>query len=207
MSGKETKQRILDASNELFATYGYDDVSMRDISKQVGITEGAIYRHYESKAQILDEIITLLGKKVDWILHVLDKEQMDEYIETETPRQVLERCKVKFSKKDFKFMAYAFSIAIQEHLTNQSAKELIIHQLYYEVTERIDYILDQLQERGGIPQFNTSALSKVWARFSLSSLILWVSLSNSGVLPDKAEVDYLNTIDWLIELALSGEAQ
>lgn len=207
MSGKETKQRILEVSNELFATCGYDDVTMRDIGKKVGITEGAIYRHYESKAQILEDIITSLGQKVGWIIHSLEKEQLDKYLKTETPRQVLERCKITFPKTDFLFMAYAFSIVLQEHLTNPAAKELVIHQLYYKIAERIQYVLDRLQEQDSIPKFSTKAFSLVWARFSVSSLALWVSLCNSGISPDKAEVDYQSTLDWLTDLALSGRAK
>lgn len=207
MARKDTKQRILKVANELFATYGYDDVTMRDIGKKVGITEGAIYRHFEGKAKILEEIIALLGEKVDWILCSLDKEKIDKDIEREEPRQILENCKLIFSNEEYLFMSFAFSIVLQEHMTNPAAKELLIHQLYYEVAERLKYLLDRLQERGGIPHFDTSAFSLVWTRFSVSSLALWVSLCNSGISPEKVEVGYLSTVDWLIESALSGKVQ
>lgn len=207
MPGKETKKRILEAATKLFATYGYDDVTMRDIGKMVGITEGAIYRHFEGKAKILDEIISQLGEKVSWILHQLDKERMDKYIENEEPRQVLERCKISFSTEEYIFMVYAFCVVFQEHLTNPAAYELVIRPLYFELGDRLRYVLDRLQERGGIPHFNTTAFSLVWARFGISSLMLWASLSNSGTPPEEAKVDYPSTVDWLIESALTGKVQ
>lgn len=207
MAGKETKQQILNVANELFATSGYDCVTMRDIAKQVGITEGAIYRHYDGKEKILDEIIFLLSQKVNYILHSLDKKTMDKYMETETPRQILKRCKIIFPLADFIFLANAFSIVLQEHLTNTSAKDLVVHPLYFGVAERINYVLDRLQERGDIPKFNTTAFSLVWVRFAISTLSLWVSLGNSGIPLEEAEVDYPGTIDWLIESALSGSFQ
>lgn len=207
MPGKETKKRILEVATKLFATHGYDDVTMRDIGKMVGITEGAIYRHFEGKAKILDEIISQLGEKVSWILRQLDKERMDKYIETEEPRQVLERCKISFSTEEYIFMVYAFCVVLQEHLTNPAADELVIRPLYFELGDRLRYVLDRLQERGDIPHFNTTAFSLVWARFGMSSLVLWVSLCNSGIPPEEAEVDYPSTVDWLIESALTGKIQ
>lgn len=104
-------------------------------------------------------------------------------------------------------MTNAFSIVFQEHLTNPVANELVIRQLHDEIAQRIKYVLDQLQARGEIPKFNTMAYSLVWARFSVSSLALWVSLSNNGTSPNEAEVDYPSTLDWLIELALSGKVK
>lgn len=207
MSGTTTKQNILEAANKLFSKHGYDNVSMRDIAAMAGITEGAIYRHYEGKAAILTEIMTILKQKTTIILHSLDKKEIDKYIETEPPRQVLGRCKIVFDESDFPFMAHAYSIALQEHLTNPEAQEIVVYQLYMNIAEKIQYIVGRLQELGEIPMFNTKAFSLIWARFGISTLALWVSLSNSGISSAEAEVDYPSILDWLIELALTGKAQ
>lgn len=53
MSG-DTKERILETALELFAQSGYLGTSMSDIAKQLGITKGALYKHYKSKQEILD---------------------------------------------------------------------------------------------------------------------------------------------------------
>lgn len=52
-----TKERILIESLRLFAKKGYDAVSVSDISEKLGITKGALYRHYQNKRDILDCII------------------------------------------------------------------------------------------------------------------------------------------------------
>lgn len=59
-----TKQRIQDVSIDLFAEKGYDRTSIRDIAKDVGITESAVYRHYESKEAILEAIFDQLANRV-----------------------------------------------------------------------------------------------------------------------------------------------
>lgn len=54
---KNTKERILDASIELFSEHGISAVSIRDITKKVGINESSLYNHYKNKSEILDVII------------------------------------------------------------------------------------------------------------------------------------------------------
>lgn len=54
---KITKEKLLMKSLNLFSKYGYDGVSIYDISKELDITKGAIYRHFESKEAIFNEII------------------------------------------------------------------------------------------------------------------------------------------------------
>ena len=54
---KDTKERILLASLELFAQYGYDAASVSRIAEAVGLTKGALYRHFEDKAAILRAIL------------------------------------------------------------------------------------------------------------------------------------------------------
>ena len=57
-----TKERILEVSLELFAQSGYLGTSMSDIAKQLGITKGALYKHYRSKQEILDRIVERMNK-------------------------------------------------------------------------------------------------------------------------------------------------
>jgi AcrR family transcriptional regulator len=48
-----TKERIEKASIELFAARGISETSVRDITRAVGISEGALYRHFESKEDLV----------------------------------------------------------------------------------------------------------------------------------------------------------
>ena len=44
----DTKERILQTALELFAHKGYEAVSVSDIAGALGLTKGALYRHFES---------------------------------------------------------------------------------------------------------------------------------------------------------------
>ena len=53
----QTKDAILLAALRLFARDGYEAVSVSAIAAQIGITKGALYRHYASKRDIFDQIL------------------------------------------------------------------------------------------------------------------------------------------------------
>lgn len=52
-----TRERILSAAARLFAEQGFAGSSMPAIAEASGITAGAIYRHFESKAELLFEVV------------------------------------------------------------------------------------------------------------------------------------------------------
>ena len=53
----DTRERILETALALFAQNGYLGISMRDIAGELGITKGALYKHYAGKQEILDSIV------------------------------------------------------------------------------------------------------------------------------------------------------
>lgn len=57
-----TKERILDEALKLFSQKGYLGTSMSDIAAKLGITKGALYKHYTSKQEILDSIIARMNQ-------------------------------------------------------------------------------------------------------------------------------------------------
>ncbi len=65
-----TRETILDEALRLFAQKGIRETTVRDIAKAVGITEGAIYRHFDSKDQIVHE---LFGRYSSMLYETLDR--------------------------------------------------------------------------------------------------------------------------------------
>lgn len=55
----ETRQHIVDAAQRLFAQQGFRATTVAEISAEVGLSPsaGGIYRHFESKAALLDAVI------------------------------------------------------------------------------------------------------------------------------------------------------
>ena len=53
----DTKEKILHVALALFARDGYEAVSVSMIAGELGMTKGALYKHYENKRAIFDSIV------------------------------------------------------------------------------------------------------------------------------------------------------
>ncbi len=62
------RRQIVSAARKLIVKYGSEHVTVRRIAKEIGVSEGAIYRHFKSKSEILsflvDEIEDILMANV-----------------------------------------------------------------------------------------------------------------------------------------------
>lgn len=63
-----TRRALLDAARVLFAERGYADVSVGAISRRAGVTSGAIYHHFASKAglfsAVYEELVANTGARI-----------------------------------------------------------------------------------------------------------------------------------------------
>ena len=60
---KDTKENILQVALGLFARDGYEAVSVSEIAGALGITKGALYRHYAGKRDVFDSILARMEKE------------------------------------------------------------------------------------------------------------------------------------------------
>ncbi len=72
---KTTKRQkdIIDASIELIAEKGIQELTIKNLSKKIGIVESAIYRHFKSKMDILLSILSLFRESKEAMNQELDK--------------------------------------------------------------------------------------------------------------------------------------
>ena len=63
------KKQIMDAARKLIMRSGSEHVTVRNMAKEVGISEAAIYRHFKSKTEILS---FLADSVADGLLHDID---------------------------------------------------------------------------------------------------------------------------------------
>ncbi len=57
MTGKTTRDQIVEAADRLFYQRGYDHTSFADIADAVNIAKGNFYYHFKSKDEILEAVI------------------------------------------------------------------------------------------------------------------------------------------------------
>ena len=84
-----TKELIFDTFIELTSTFGYENVSMRDIADKVGIKVASIYNHFETKATILESAYDYYTKRqydnrksVDEMKKMIETASADEMVTT-----------------------------------------------------------------------------------------------------------------------------
>ena len=66
-----TKDLILEEALRQFSEKGFAGTSMSEIAKPLGITKAALYKHFESKQQIFDEIIAASESRYKELLEKL----------------------------------------------------------------------------------------------------------------------------------------
>ncbi|MCB9233997.1 MAG: TetR/AcrR family transcriptional regulator [Bacteroidia bacterium] len=54
---EKSKEKLVYAALELFATHGYDRVSVSQIAKHAGVSKGLVYNYYASKEDLVQAII------------------------------------------------------------------------------------------------------------------------------------------------------
>lgn len=203
MQRGDTKERLFHAAARLFAENGYTAVSMREIAAAVGITEAAIYRHYDSKEAILNAILAAFRRRLK--SYILTKRQVDKLIETDTTQQLLERCIGRFTDEDATFMTRAYRIVYMEHLTNAEAMDLILTHLHDATADSIQYVLDRLIQLKRIPAFDTRFYSTVWAQCMFSGAVVWLSRYYNGQTEETSSARYNYVSERLVEMAMSGK--
>ena len=114
----EKKELILEASLELFAESGFHATSISEIAKKAGISKGLAYNYFESKKDILDELIThgfdSIFKNFD-----IDKDGIlseDEFIH-------FIKMNFKLLRENLKHWKLFFSLMLQPHITNTFSKD------------------------------------------------------------------------------------
>jgi AcrR family transcriptional regulator len=62
--GVETRQRLLDAAEDVFADLGYHDASIVKVTEAAGVGQGTFYLYFSSKKEIFDELVRDLNRRV-----------------------------------------------------------------------------------------------------------------------------------------------
>ncbi|WP_288569704.1 TetR/AcrR family transcriptional regulator [uncultured Treponema sp.] len=104
----ETKEQIIETALELFSQNGFLGTSMSDIASQLKITKGALYKHYESKQQILEQIIERMAK--------LDLERAKKYEMPETEQKKFAEAYIHIPTEKIR----KYSIAQFRHWTEEN---------------------------------------------------------------------------------------
>ena len=165
-----TKEKILFTSIKLFSQRGYKEVSVRDISKAVGIKAASIYNHFRSKSAILDAIYTFYDEQ--WNAALPDMNELLRKAETEPPDVVLRDMLFDWKPELREIMNRIYVIATREALINPESLDLINTLVMERVKPRPRILLARMIELGRIEHLDIEAFVHLLAHVSHSTTSL-----------------------------------
>ena len=115
---QEKKELIMEASLELFAENGFHATSISQIAQKAGISKGLTYNYFESKKEILDELIT---HGFDSIFQNFDINQ-DGILTTEEFIHFI-KMNFKLLRENLKHWKLFFSLMLQPQIADTFSKD------------------------------------------------------------------------------------
>jgi AcrR family transcriptional regulator len=62
--GTRTRQRLLEAAEQVFAEHGYHEASVVKLTEAAGVGQGTFYLYFSSKQEVFDELVRDLNRRV-----------------------------------------------------------------------------------------------------------------------------------------------
>lgn len=72
---QHTRESLLDAAERLFAERGVSRTSLQDIAKAAGVTRGAVYWHFQDKAELFNAMMSRTTLPMEDTLKSIDTER------------------------------------------------------------------------------------------------------------------------------------
>ena len=189
----DTKEAILTAALTLFAANGYEAVSVSQIAGRLGITKGALYRHYQNKRDIFDHILSRMedmdlqqAKKFD-LPEKAPEEDSSAYARASVQRLA------EFSKAQYRYWTEnEFASLFSRMLTLEQFRSREMQALYqnYLVSGPVRYVEEILRCNG------FSAPGERAAAF-FGTMFLCFSLYDSAEDKQLVTEKTMKTLDWL----------
>jgi AcrR family transcriptional regulator len=146
--GPATRKQILDSSLKLFSDYGYARTSVRDIAQAVGITDAAIYYHFNSKRDLLGALFEERGI----IAALTGLEALDPRIDPEEQLQALSLQALRVLSRNRDFIKVLLVEALAESDDGEAVQEW--RAATYRWAHAIRRILTIYAERGSLRDDN-----------------------------------------------------
>jgi len=154
------QQEIINTSVELIAEKSIQGLTIKNLSKKLGITEGAIYRHFDSKFEILLTILSNFQKEADKLLKIVcDSDK--------SPMEQIEAIFTHHFKRFSENPAIASVIFSESIFQNDSRLTSEVFKLLHAHEEALECIIESGQKRG---EFRNDIQYNVLVRMIIGSI-------------------------------------
>ena len=146
---KNTKEKILSAALFLFAKYGYEPVTVEQITTELGLVKSSIYKHFSGKRDIFNQILVKMAERdfaqaMALAMPVAPKSENQKSYQNLSLENIAEFCKTMFDYWTTDKFAMDFRrLLTLEQYRNPEAAELFTQ---YLGQGPVDYMADIFEE-------------------------------------------------------------
>jgi AcrR family transcriptional regulator len=126
---KDTKEHILETAFLLCLQKSFKSITLKDIVKETGLSNGAFYHYFENKEQLFRETINHFFEIANQSYKTLSKESLFQFIQDNLATKSDYKIKKKYMNKDINIFSFIFEASryfpdIQEKNLEFQQKEL-----------------------------------------------------------------------------------
>ena len=178
VSSDETRQQLIAAAMQVVAERGYDGTRVAEIARVAGVTTGAIYNHFDSKADLLTAAIAEQGP--DAFTNLIDVEP------SLSAHEVLRRLGVALPARSHRLSGPIMEVIVAARRDEDVAKALTVS-----VSDR------EGQRRALIEQ--AQAAGEVDADLDAAALTRFTTIVGFGAMvADALDLDPVGDDDWSV---------
>lgn len=174
-----TKLRILEISIELFSKRGFSGASIRDITKEVGIKESSLYKHFRNKDEILETIFTNFRRETDKILPPMV--YIERIAESMSLKEFLERGVTNFlAHIDDSINQKIWRMMYIELFRNPMAQDIYRNDIMQRTVDCLTAVFEMMIAKGKLPPINARTLATEYQYSSITLVLEYNMLLAEG---------------------------
>ncbi|MGD1717636.1 TetR/AcrR family transcriptional regulator [Dapis sp. BLCC M172] len=149
----QTRTKILQTAQKLFARHGYDGTTIRDLAKEVGVAESTLFHHFSNKKAILIELAT-----TGWVEILTDLlTELSEMSSYKAVAQVMRRRMLNISRN-----ADMMKVCFLEAQFHPELRDKIQSEVIEKMTDVAEAFFATAMERGVYRQMNPKIVARVF---------------------------------------------
>jgi AcrR family transcriptional regulator len=171
-----TRDKILQAAQKLFARNGYDGTTTKELAEKAGIAEGTLFRHFTNKKAILVEVAT--KGWIDLLTDLLT--ELSEMASYEAISQVMYKRMLRLGD-NYDMMRVCF-MEVQLH---QDLRERIQSEVVEKMTDVAEAFFQTAMERGVYRRMNPRVIAQVFLGMFVVAGFSHETISQPGASPQE----------------------
>lgn len=195
-----TKIKIIEVAIELFSKRGFSGASIRDITKEVGIKESSLYKHFKNKDEILETIFVNFRKATDKLLPPM--EFIDRIVELMSLKEFLGKGIENFlAHIDDSMNVKIWRIMYIELFRHPMAQEIYRNHIMKRTIDCLEIVFTKMIQRGKMLALNPRTMATEYQFSSISFILEYNMLKAEGKNTEALEKQIKEHVEFFSERA------